>query len=101
MVDSARPSKTARTLKRRGPRPLALEPRIMYDGAAIDTAAAGDERIAQRIDRLADRCEDSHAGDDHAVARHGSSHVLRAAKPPSSMACVRSPRASASTRSAG
>src|SRR5882757_1168465 len=33
-------AKTRSRLKRSAPRPIALEPRIMYDGAAVDTAAA-------------------------------------------------------------
>jgi hypothetical protein len=40
MDDSVRRVKPLRRLHRTGPRPMALEPRIMYDGAVVDSATA-------------------------------------------------------------
>jgi|GEM_PF-5898007 len=52
--------KSGSRFKRSAPRPLALEPRIMYDGAAVDTAAAAAAAAKQTADAATSTANDAH-----------------------------------------
>ncbi|MEP7247015.1 MAG: DUF4347 domain-containing protein, partial [Gammaproteobacteria bacterium] len=71
------PSKSRHSLLRRTPSPLALEPRIMFDGAAVDTAAAA-VAAADHHPQPTDSAVDAAIKESSAIASAAPTGVPRA-----------------------